>query len=101
MTDSSRQDPSYSTDDSTRDAVALLTVFSQPELDDDLIQSAMENALEGTDHTHLVFNLGMLCRMLAIGAAKCEGVAPAEYVRQLGEAVASSIEENPPPADGR
>lgn len=91
--DTSRQNPEYDGDDTMRDAMAIATAFVQADFDDELVEEALRNGLEGTDHTHLVYNLGMINRMVLHLAAPAVGMAPDEMLRMIAAQLAQAIED--------
>lgn len=93
MTDTSRQNPEYDGDQTMRDAMAVMTAFAQPDLDEDLVDQVLQIALDGTDHTHLVYNLGLISRMILSVAASGLGMTPDEVVRGFAAQMSQVIEE--------
>ena len=86
-----RQNPEYETERSVEDALAIMTAFLQPELDDDLIEVALRNALEVTDHTVLTYNLGLIMRVVVSIAAGRANLDPRALAREVATATAAAM----------
>ena len=82
----SRQGPGYPVEDSIKDAVVVMTAFCVPDtIDGRLIDTALANALSGTDHTALVYHLGVMMRTMTLLASQSRREHPAEFARAIAE----------------
>ena len=86
----SRQNPHYPADASMRDALALVT--AQLHGDDALVNDALRNALDGTDHTMLAHELGMLAALTITQLGAALGQAPTDVLQRLAVTIADVVE---------
>jgi hypothetical protein len=92
----SRQDSDYPVEESVKDAVVVMTAFCVPDsIDDRLIDTALENALSGTDHTALVYHLGLMMRTMTRLASQGRREQPAEFARAIAERTMYANEDRP------
>ncbi len=92
----SRQDPSYSSDDGIRDALALLTAVHLFGDDQSVVDAALENALSMTDHTALAFNQALISEVLLRMAADARGVSSDALLQEVAAKYEAAINSQGP-----
>ena len=92
----SRQGPDYPVEESIKDAVVVMTAFCVPDnIDAGLIDTALENALSGTDHAALVYHLGLMMRSMTRLAAQGLREHPAEFALAIAERTMYAMDDHP------
>ena len=87
-----RQNPDYSVEDSFRDAIAVITAVMHEDEDPVTVQVALEAALDRTDHTNLVYNFGLLTKLLVKTIADGTGIPADEVLRKVALSVTQSTQ---------
>lgn len=83
-----RQDPDYGASQSLEDALAIMTAMIETEggnRDVAILEQALHDALEGTNHTELVYEIATVAWVAVRLAAHAAGVDPREYHRTVAQ----------------
>ena len=87
-----RQDPDYPIENTFGDLFAVVTAMLHEQgSDDPVVEETLKNALEGTDHTMLVYNFGGLARLLLQMAADGRGQSPEVLLQEIAAQLHGSI----------
>lgn len=87
-----RRNSDYPAERSIRDALALITALREDPGGEGIAREALRSALDGTNHTELVYDLATLTNLFAGLAAKAEGVPVDEVIQRVAAAANLAIE---------